>query len=57
MPHLSNLHQAIVMRVLMQVTEVPPFSADANAVLDKLAEEFSVEDAQQVGHPFRSQGA
>lgn len=31
-----------------QVTEVPPFSADANAVLDKLAAEFGVEDAMQV---------
>jgi hypothetical protein len=31
------------------VTEVPPFSAEANALLDRLAEDFSVEDAQQVG--------
>jgi len=31
-----------------QVTEVPPFSAEANALLDKLAAEFSVEDAMQV---------
>jgi hypothetical protein len=30
------------------VTEVPPFSAEANAVLDKLAAEFDVEDALQV---------
>jgi len=33
---------------VIQVTEVPPFSAEANAVLDKLAAEFSVEDALQV---------
>lgn len=33
---------------VLQVTEVPPFSAEANAVLDKLAAEFSVDDALQV---------
>lgn len=32
----------------MQVTEVPPFSAEANAVLDSLATGFSVEDALAV---------
>eukprot|EP00197_Chlamydomonas_leiostraca_P002563 CAMPEP_0202857378 /NCGR_PEP_ID=MMETSP1391-20130828/341_1 /ASSEMBLY_ACC=CAM_ASM_000867 /TAXON_ID=1034604 /ORGANISM="Chlamydomonas leiostraca, Strain SAG 11-49" /LENGTH=519 /DNA_ID=CAMNT_0049536167 /DNA_START=47 /DNA_END=1606 /DNA_ORIENTATION=+ len=31
-----------------QVVEVPPFSADAHAVLDKLATSFSVEQAQAV---------
>jgi len=31
-----------------QVTEVPPLSAEANAVLDQLATGFSVEDALQV---------
>lgn len=31
-----------------QVTEVPPFSAEANAVLEDLATSFSVEDALQV---------
>lgn len=31
-----------------QVTEVPAFSADANAVLDDLAAGFTVEDAQKV---------
>uniref|UniRef100_A0A383VV91 Adenylosuccinate lyase n=1 Tax=Tetradesmus obliquus TaxID=3088 RepID=A0A383VV91_TETOB len=31
-----------------QVTEVPPFSAEANAVLDALAANFSVADAQEV---------
>eukprot|EP00882_Tetradesmus_deserticola_P007004 GHRQ01007376.1.p1 GENE.GHRQ01007376.1~~GHRQ01007376.1.p1 ORF type:complete len:529 (+),score=273.19 GHRQ01007376.1:315-1901(+) len=31
-----------------QVTEVPPFSAEANALLDALADSFSVADAQEV---------
>ncbi len=31
-----------------EVTEVPPFSAEANALLDSIAEGFSLEDAQQV---------
>lgn len=31
-----------------QVTEVPAFSAEANAVLDQLADTFTVEDAQEV---------
>ena len=30
------------------MVEVPAFSAEANAVLDKLAAEFSVDDALQV---------
>ncbi|KAK9823279.1 hypothetical protein WJX72_001564 [[Myrmecia] bisecta] len=31
-----------------EVAEVPPFSAEANALLDDLAEQFSVEDALEV---------
>lgn len=34
-----------------QVVEVPPFSAEANAVLDMLATTFSVEQARQVRMP------
>jgi hypothetical protein len=31
-----------------KVTEVPPFSAEANALLDQLASSFTVEQAQLV---------
>jgi hypothetical protein len=34
--------------LLLQVTEVPAFSAEANALLDALADNFSVADAQEV---------
>jgi hypothetical protein len=43
---------------VLQVTEVPPFSESANALLEQLATSFSVEDAQQVGcynHPVTPQ--
>jgi hypothetical protein len=32
----------------LQVTEVPAFSPEANALLDALADNFSVADAQEV---------
>lgn len=34
--------------LLLQVTEVPAFSAEANAILDELAAGFSIEDAKKV---------
>jgi hypothetical protein len=39
---------AVVAWTLWQVTEVPPFSPEANALLDEIAERFTVEDALSV---------
>jgi hypothetical protein len=45
---LAPLIQRLPWWMCTQVTEVPPFSADANEVLDMLATTFSAEQAQQV---------
>jgi hypothetical protein len=43
---LLSLSAALLLS--LQVTEVPAFSAEANALLDALADNFSVADAQEV---------
>lgn len=51
---IRHMHVAAA-AALPQVTEVPPFSAEANAVLEALAANFSVADAQEVRRGSRQQ--